>query len=252
MSSQLQVDEILRSKIYMKENSAVSFGSPRQYIEPFLEKFSVLPGVTFSVRVSDKVANREEDGKANEAYGRVLVEAKLPSVYSLNEHDSVIGMVYALDTQKPVMKVYSGENAWACTNLSIFGARYIQQVELLQGVTTIYDRAVEYLEGVDKQLERFKVLHEKMNGHIYKGDEINEITGYLLRQGIKNKQIGLTPITEAVRSIDDPKSKYSIRNDEISQWTMYNAITQFITDKVDIAEKASKSVMVSKLFVNEL
>lgn len=252
MSNQIQVDEILRSKIYVKENSAISFNSPKQYIEPFLEKFGNLPGVSFNVRVSDKVANREEDGKANEAYGRVLIEAKLPSMYSVNEHDSVIGMVYALDTQKPTMKVYSGENAWACTNLSIFGARYIQQVELLQGVATIYDRAVEYIEGVDKQIERFKVLHDKMSQHVYENEQINEITGFLLREGIRNKQIGLSPITEAVRSLDDPKSKYAIRENKTTQWNIYNAITQYITDKVDIADKASKSVMVSKLFVNEI
>lgn len=250
--SQLQIDQILRSKIYMKENSAISFNSPKAYIEPFLEKFGNLPGVTFSVKVSDKVANKEDNGETNEAYGRVLVEAKLPSMYSVNEHDSVVGLVYALDTQKPTMKVYSGENAWACTNLSIFGARYIQSVELLQGVATIYDRAVEYLEGVDKQIERFKILHEKMNGVVYENEGIDQISGYLIREGIRNKQIGLLPITDAIRSLDDSKSKYAIREGKTTQWNVYNAITEHVTQKTDISDKASKTVMIGKLFVNEL
>jgi len=135
----VSLDQVLNSKVYVKEDSLISFGSPRQYIEPFVEK---LQGITnnFRVSVSDRVANKEESGSINEAYGRVLIEAKLPNEFCAYDHDSVIGMVYVLDTQKPTMRVYSGENAWACTNLSIFGARYIHQVELLQGNSSIYEK----------------------------------------------------------------------------------------------------------------
>jgi hypothetical protein len=249
--SNLTINTILQSKIYVKENSPISFGSPGQYIEPFLEKLKDT-GATYRVAVSDRVANRETTGQTNEAYGRVLIEAKMPNEFCAYEHDSVIGMVYALDTQKPSIKVYSGENAWACTNLSIFGARYIHNVELLQGTASIYEKAMEYVDGIAEQIRRFKNLYERMNEKYYQDEEINTMVGYLLREGLRNKNIGSTPILAAVNTMEDSKSKYAIRDNRTSQWNMYNAVTQYITDKCDIADKASKTVMIGKLFVSEV
>jgi hypothetical protein len=245
--SVINLDTVLNSKVYVKENSQISFGSPRQYVEPFLEKLKDT-NVTYRVDVSDRVANKEITGETNEAYGRVLVEAKFPTNYCAYDHDSVIGLVYSLDTQKPVIKIYSGENAWACTNLAIFGARYIHQVEILQGTSSIYEKALEYVDGLVEQLRRFKELYERMNEKIYRNEEIDTVVGHLLREGMKNKQIGTTPILSAVKDLEEPKSKYAIRDGSTSQWNVYSAITQYITDKVDIADKASKTVMVSKLF----
>ncbi|MFN7465268.1 MAG: hypothetical protein ACK53T_07785 [Planctomycetota bacterium] len=245
----VSLDQVLNSKVYVKEDSLISFGSPRQYIEPFVEK---LQGITnnFRVSVSDRVANKEESGSINEAYGRVLIEAKLPNEFCAYDHDSVIGMVYALDTQKPTMRVYSGENAWACTNLSIFGARYIHQVELLQGNSSIYEKAYEYVDSVTEQLHRFREIYERMNEKVYEGDDINRVVGYLLREGSRNKQIGTSAILSAVKDLDDNKSRYAIRENKVSQWNVYSAVTQYITDKVDIVDKASKTVVVSNLFIN--
>lgn len=250
MENVVSLNDILKSKVYIKENSGVNFGSPRQYIEPFLEKMKD-SGATYRVAVAERTANKEEEGEINEAYGRVLIEAKLPNEFCVNEHDSVIGMLYALDTQKPSMKIYSGENAWACTNLSIFGSRYIHSVELVQGVNSVYDKTMEYMEGLTQQLSRFRTIYTKMNEKIYEGEEINTIVGYLLRESYKNKSIGTTPIISAMQSMEDNKSKYAIRENKISQWLTYNAITQYVTDKCSISEKASKSVSISNLFVNE-
>jgi len=249
--SKVNLDEVLNSKVYVKENSQISFGSPRQYVEPFLEKLHNT-GATFRVDVSDRVANREVTGETNEAYGRVLVEAKFPNEYCAYDHDSVIGLVYSLDTQKPAIKIYSGENAWACTNLAIFGARYIHQVEILQGTSSVYEKALEYVEGLTEQLRRFKELYERMNEKVYRDEEINTVVGHLLREGLRNKQIGTTPILSAVKDLEEPKSKYAIRDNSTTQWNMYSAITQYITDKVDIADKASKTVMISKLFTADV
>jgi len=245
----LTLDQILSSKVYVKENSQISFGSPRQYIEPFLEKLKDT-GATYRVAVSDRVANREESGGLNEAYGRVVIEAKFPNIFCAHEHDSVIGMVYALDTQKPSMKIYSGQNAWACTNMSIFGARYVHAVELLQGTSSIYDKSLEFIDSMTLQVRQFSNIYERMNEKIYQGDEIDRITGYLLREGTRNKLLGTSPVLSAIRDLDDNKSRYAIKDNKTSQWNYYSALTQYVTDKVDIVDKATKSVLLSKLFVN--
>lgn len=248
----MTIDKVLSSKVYIKEDSGVSYGSPRQYIEPFLEKMHKVSGLEYRVAVSQRVANKDADGGViNEAFGRVLIEAKFPPALCAKDHDSVVGLVYSLDTQKPTMRIYSGENAWACTNLSIFGARYIHQVELLQGVMSIYEKGLEFVDGLSQQLARFQVIYERMNDKVYVGEEINTTLGYLLRESYKNKQIGTNPVLSALKDLEDNKSRYAIREDKTSQWNIYNSLTQYITDKVDIVDKASKSVMISNLFIKD-
>lgn len=246
------LNSVLNSKVFVHEKSQISFGSPRQLIEPFLEKL-VNSKVEFTVKVSERVANKEAGTDiVNEAFGRVLVEAKFPSEYSIKEHDHVIGMVYSLDTQKPSMRIYSGENAWACTNLAIFGAKYIHNVEIMQGTGSIYDKGMEFIEGITEQLSRFQLLYEKMNDTQYEGEQINTLMGYLLREGYRNKSLGINPILSAVKDLDDNKSKYAIRENKTSQWNVYSALTQYVTDKVSILDKADKTVMLSNLFVKDL
>lgn len=247
----LTIDQVLQSKTYVKEGSSIGFLSPRAYIEPFLEKMKNT-NAKFEVNVSERVANKEADSEVvNEAFGRVAIRAIFPNNFSGKDHNSVIGLVYSLDTQKPNMRIYSGHEAWACTNLAIFGARHIHSVELLQGVGSIYEKGLEFVEGMTEQLARFQLLYERMNDKIYKGDEINTTLGYLFREANRNKQIGTSAVMSAMHDLDDPKSKYAIREDKTSQWNMYSALTQYITDKVDILEKPSKTVLISKLFVSE-
>lgn len=248
---ELQLAEVLESKVYIQDKSQITFGSPKSYIEPFLdiiEKANLK--VNYRVSVSERTANREaESEKINAAYGRVCIEAKLPEQYTVKNHDSVIGMVYALDTQKPTIRVYSGENAWACTNLAIFGARYIHQVDLMGGASSIYDKSLEFVEGIAEQLARFQRIYEYMNDTILVEDQIDKEFGRILRAANKNKFIGTNPVLSALKDLEDPKSKYAIKEGRTTQWNMYSALTQYVTDKVDILEKSSKTVLLSNLFV---
>jgi hypothetical protein len=246
--TELTLEDVLRSKIYVQERSNITFGSPRAYIEPFLEKFKNFNGVEFTVETAASVINKEESGATNEAYGRVLVQAKLPSQYDVNEHSSIIGLVYALDIVKPVIKVFSGENAWACMNLSIFGAQYVHTVDILSGTSSIYSRTESYVKSVEEQLAEFQKMYERLNDRTYKGQEINELLGHLLREGVRNKNLGILPITYAARELENEKSKYAIVDNSTTAWNVYSALTNFVTDKVDIAEKANKTLMISNLF----
>lgn len=248
MNQMLTIDEVLKSKVYVSEKRGVNFHSPRQYIEPFLEKFKNINGVQYETKVSGSVINKEEDDTINAAYSRIGVKVTLPENYRINEHNSVIGMVYALDTIKPIMKVYSGEDADACLNLCIFGAQYFHSVEILARTANIYERAGMYIEGVEKQLADFQKIYEQLNDRQYRGKEIDEIMGRLLRSCYNNKLIGTNPVLAALKDLENPKSVYAIKENNTSAWNIYSAMTQYITDKVDIAEKPTKTVMVSNLF----
>jgi hypothetical protein len=250
----ITLDKVLSSKVYLNEKSMVNFGSPRQYLEPFMEKLTKAGlNPSFTVNVSDRIANKEtENENINEAYGRVLIQAKLPEAFTAHNHDSVIGMVYALDTAKPSIRVYSGENAWACTNLAIFGARYVHEVPIMSGVGSIYEKTMEFIDGLTAQLARFQTIYEAMNDKQLQNEEIDRTIGHLLREANRNKAIGTTPVLSAVQDLDNPKSRYSIIEGKTTQWNIYSALTQYCTDKVNIFEKANKTVLLSNLFVKDL
>src|SRR5690606_2414894 len=97
MDQVLTIDDVLKSKVYVNEKGGVNFHSPRQYIEPFLEKFKNINGVRYDVKASGSVVNKEEDDTVNVAYGRIGVKVTFPDEYRPNkDHSSVVGMVYAL------------------------------------------------------------------------------------------------------------------------------------------------------------
>lgn len=247
---EITLNELLESKTYIGENSMINFGSPKSYVEPFLEKFGNIPGVTFDVNVSERIANKETDSeKVNEAFGRVAIVAKMPEAYTAVSHDTHIGMVYALDIAKPTIRVYSGQNAWACTNLAIFGAKFVHTVDLVQNGPSVYGKTLEYINGAAEQLAKFQQIYERMNDKIYENEEINKIVGYLLRESNRDKGIGTTPVLSAVKDLDNPKSKYAIREGKTTQWNIYSSLTDYLTQKVDALERPMKTQLIGNLFV---
>jgi len=67
----LSIDEVLSSKVYVNEYNNITFGSPKDYITPFLD----ITGEDNLVIVgSDRVVNKNEDGTENISYARVRIE----------------------------------------------------------------------------------------------------------------------------------------------------------------------------------
>ena len=245
----ITLDKVLDSNTYVKENSGLSYKAPREYIEPFIEKIDGLVK-EYKVSVGARAANIDDEDKTQVAYGRVLVEAKLKESYDIENHSSTIGLVYALDTQKPVFKVYSGRQAWACTNLCIFNAEHVYKSELLQGIQEIYTNARKYGETVEGQIAKFNERYTSMCNNEMTSDQIERAIGKLLVEFQSNKEIGTTALLSATKELYNAKSVYAINDGKTSEWNMYSAITQYITDKVDIVEKASKTLLISEVFKN--
>ena len=243
----MKLEDVLNSNAFIKENSPIAFKSPEEYLTPFLEKVQHIT-TDFRVEVAGRVANNNEELGVQEAYSRVLVEAKLPAQYSLLEHDSVIGIVYALDVQKPIMKVYAGRNAWACTNLAVFGAKYLTECEFLKGIGACYEAAQNYATTIEEQLANFEKRYGRMISNEVKGQDIDKMLGYLLRESITNKTLGTSAVIAAARDLSDNKSKYAIKDNKTTEWNIYSAATQYITDKVDILDKATKTVVLEEVF----
>jgi hypothetical protein len=246
----MEITDILQSNAYIKTGSAIEFKSPDFYITPFLErieKSNLHP--KYEVSVSGEVANKSDEHGKQVAYPRVAITAKFPNLHLPKEmHDTVVGMVYALDVQKPVLKVFAGTRAIACTNLCIFNADHIESVDMLAGLEKAYNAVNRFTNSIEEIVEIFKRRYDKMLNTTWDRPTLERMIGRFLMESINEKTIGTTTIVSATKDIIDPKSVYSMQNNEISEWLTYSAITQYITDKADILDQATKTLAVSHMF----
>jgi hypothetical protein len=254
MTTEMSLSDVLSSKIYVKRDGGVNFQSPSTYITPFLDAIN-WDGNANSIRVStmEEVVNANEEGGAmNIAYPRVLVEARtnhditLPGSSSA-DFQSVIGLIYALDV-KPVIKVYSGQNASACLNLTVFNAEGLHEQSLTGSFNSVFNHAREYVNKKEAEVAEFTEIYNDLANTTMSTEELNQEIGRILRYAPKTR-IGTTPIVQAARRLDSKDNRYYVKPDEqCSKFNLYNAITQSLTDSKDFLDKPLKTVQLSKLF----
>lgn len=246
----MEIQELLNSKIYVKENSSINFNSPKTYIEPFIEEVTKLTS-NFRIEVSNKVTNlNEEDSLENTAYGRYKIEAIMPSEYDVQDSESTVGLIVALDNAKPVMKVFSGKNVKACINLTIFNPDYVYTQELMGNAKSVYTKTKEYVQEMVQSIEEYNKRVIQLKETIYTGNQLRELHGRLIEGGLKNSKLGHTVVVQAMRELMDSKSKYYAKNDSTTAWNYYNAITEYVKN-ADILDRPTKTLLLSDLFLRQ-
>ncbi len=243
----MELKELFATNTYIKEGSGMIFRSPEEYIQPFMDLVAPL-NAEIQVKVDSRVANTREDIGTQEAYGRVAIIAKLPQSMDVLGHYNTIGMIYALDVAKPIMKTFTGLNAYACTNLCVFNANQVHTADMMQGVNSLYENVKTYSEKLDERIRDFTRWYNQMVDTHYDKPALHHVLGSLLCSSIQNKMIGITPISVATQDLLDNKSKYYANNGETTQWNLYSAITQYVTDKVNLLDVPTKTLAISELF----
>lgn len=244
----IQLEELMNSKIFVKENSAVAFRSPKSYLTPFMD--IVGPHSTdIRVEVDSPVINAEESGKQNIAYPRVNVEATIGD--QMTGFYSVMGFIFALNTSTPVMKVYSGQSVKACLNLTIFNAEDIFEQNLLGNSNEIYNRARLFFQKKEQQIEEYGKIYKDLTQKMLTPQGLNDLMGKLLLKGTQTR-LGTSPIVGAAKLLLDPKTTYYTRTGtdfSCSEWNVFNAVTQSITDKEDAVNKPNKTIELAKIIM---
>lgn len=246
--SKIQLQELLDSKIYVKESAAVSFKSPKAYLSPFLDM--IAPHATdIRIEVDSPVINAEESGRQNVAYPRVNLEATIGD--QMTGFYSVMGMIFALNTSVPIAKVYSGQSVKACLNLTIFNAEDIFEQSLLNNSQEIYNRAQMFYRRKEKQIEEYGKIYKSLTEKQLNPNSLNELLGKLLISGSKSK-LGTSPVVGAAKLLTTPQSAYYTREGkdfQCNEWNVYNAVTQSITDKEDAVMKPNKTIEIAKVLL---
>lgn len=240
----MTLGKLLESKAFVK--GAVTFDNPSKLLEKSLNIMSKVSD-EFEVKVSNKVVNAEADKTLNEAYSRVLLQPIIPT--ELEGMVPTIGLLYALDTQRPIIKTYTGTKVTACNNLCVFNADDIFSGDL-SDMSKVNKFLTNYVEQIEETLQRYIELKNSLEDKEYKGKDVDEAFGGLLRHSIANTALGTTSIVQAAKEVNNSSSVYYVdREKGTTAWNLYNSVTEFLK-KSDIKDQATKTLILSNYFLN--
>ena len=251
---ELTVEQLLQGKATkIKEKE---FFTTKAYVEPFFDRMSkYTEEFIINVKPADQIS-LTPSGEVNFddiVYNRVWVQAVLPDEYAYENHKKVISMLYALDTRKPVVKMYTGALNMACLNLCVFNPDALNVAEL-EPTTAINYSPINLLMGMN---DTIKSTLEKLDKMIFNRNEIYEDLGLWIDRCITSKfnsGFGTVKITESapINVYKDlfynEDSNYYTKGEEVDGFTVYNAFTDLITqDKKDLVNKFEKTILIKEI-----
>ena len=251
---ELTVEQLLQGKATkIKEKE---FFTTKAYVEPFFERMSkYTEEFIINVKPADQIS-LTPSGEVNFddiVYNRVWIQAVLPDEYAYENHKRVMSMLYALDTRKPVVKIYTGALNMACLNLCVFNPDALNVAEL-EPTTAINYSPINLLMGMN---DTIKSTLEKLDKMIFNRNEIYEDLGLWIDRCITSKfnsGFGTVKITESapINVYKDlfynEDSNYDTKGEEVDGFTVYNAFTDLITqDKKDLVNKFEKTLLIKEI-----
>lgn len=254
----IQLEQLLKGKQTRIKDK--EYFETEAYVNPFLERMGKITS-DFKVKVElpDQVTlTKEGDVNLEDiTYNRVWVQAVLPEQYDVDNHQDVIGMVYGLDTRKPIVKFYRGGLNRACTNLCVFNPDYLDVQELQP------ESAIDYrpLDSLINKANEIKVFLEKLHGITFPRDNqyINEQLGMWVRNclnipyhnGINNVKLATSTAIDAYKLLfeKDSSEYYVPVTSNTDMFNVYNAFTELISNDKDkdIMNKCEKTLLLKNI-----
>ena len=251
---ELTVEQLLQGKATIIKGN--EFFTTKAYAEPFLDRMSkYTEEFIINVKPADQIS-LTKDGEVNFediVYNRVWIQAVLPDEYAYENHKRVMSMLYALDTRKPVVKMYTGALNMACLNLCVFNPDALNTAEL-EPQTAINFSPVQTLMGME---DTIKSTLDKLSKKTYHRNDMFEELGLWVDRCITakyNSGFGTVKIAESAPInvykdlFYDEESDYYVQGEEVDGFTVYNAFTDLITqDKKDLVNKFEKTLLVKEI-----
>jgi len=251
---ELEISKLLQGKATRIKDK--QFYPTAAYVEPFLERMQKYTNeFIINVKLPDQITNI--DDVEDITYNRVWIQAVLPNQYSIENHQKVFGMVYGIDTRKPVVKFYSGGLNMACTNLCIFNPDMLD-VQELQPETAInfkpLNRIAEQTDDIVSWLTKLTQTELDCSER-----NINETLGMWIRNCMYNSydsgfgkvKLATSTAIDAYKLLfEDDESPYFVQeNQDTNMFNVYNAFTQVITDnrKKEIINNCEKTLLLKDI-----
>ena len=254
----LELSELLKGKATKIKDR--EYFQTEAYVTPFLERMQkITSDFRVEVKLPDQITvTKKEDLDFDDVtYNRVWIQAVLPESYTVENHDEVIGMVYGIDTRKPVAKFYRGGLNRACTNLCVFSPSYLAVQEMKSAEAISF----KSLDNIMDKANEIKVWLDKLHSISFSRDyvNINESLGRWVRNALHVKyENGFSPVKLGVPNVvdaykllfEDAKSPYYVSADrDTDMFNVYNAFTEIISnkDQKDIINKCEKVLLLKDI-----
>lgn len=257
---EITLDELLKGKGTIIKNK--EYLSTEAYVTPFLERMSKFTSdFRVQVKLPDQVTlTKDNDVRLeDQTYNRVWIQGILPDELNYPNHRESISLLYALDTRKPVVKIFRSGVNMAYLNLCVFNPSFIN-IQALEPESAINFKCIKPLmeETSDiaawlKKLEDIEVP--------YNEELINENLGQWVRNTIDNSydngygkvKLATSTAIDAYKLLYKKEdSPYYVKPGEITNmFNVYNAFTELISNDGtkenrqggDIVNKAEKTLM---------
>lgn len=181
-----------------------------------------------------------ENEKTLYTYPRFILENKLYDD-ELEGFYGTVGMLVNYQSNK--LHIYTGANAKACLNLSIFGADYVKEYDLLSTLDVLpelLDKSVVFLKQHLQIIEEKKTKLESVQ---YDSKHWENLKGNL----ISRMDLSLFPyLKHAETLIRDKDEKYL--DMPHSDWKMLSLMTDLIS-KQGVTSRVTKTLELEALFV---
>lgn len=261
---EITLDELLRGKGTCIKGK--DYFPTAAYVEPFLERMSkYTDDFRIQVKLPDQITytKDKEINMEDITFNRVWVQAVLPDELNYPNHQEVISMLYALDTRKPIVKLFRTGLNRACLNMCVFSPSFID-VQALEPETAINFRAIKHLmeETSDicswlKRLEETEVPYNEYDINENLGKWVRNTITSSYDNGFGKVKLATSTAIDAYKLMYEKKdSPYYVRpGNSTNMFNVYNSFTELISNDGtkedrqggDICNKFEKTLLLKEI-----
>jgi len=253
---ELSLDELYKGKATMIKDK--KYFSTKNYVEPFIDRVDKMCQGNFIVKAQPaSQISLSPDGSIDledTVFNRVWIQGILPTEYAYENHKQSINLLYALDTRKPLVKIFKNTLNMACLNMCVFSPEHLAVQELVPESAIDYS----YTNAIMQMTDDTKIKLEQLAAMNYDRATIIDELGMWIDKCLTQKFISnfgtvklpeSLPIEAYKSLVYDEKSPYYTEEESLNGFTIYNAFTDLITNDKgkDIVNKFEKIMLVSQI-----
>lgn len=249
---EVTLDELLRGKATIIKNK--EYFSTEQYITPFLERMSKFTNdFKIQVKLPDQYTLTKEGNINTEdvTFNRVWIQAVLPEEMNFPNHKESVSLLYALDTRKPVVKIFRSGVNMACLNLCVFSPTMLDVQGLEPEVPINFKPVNRIMEETSDICAWLRRLEETIIPYNY--EDINENLGMWVRNtinrtydnGFGKVKIATSTAVDAYKLLYEKEdSPYFVKEGEQTNlFNVYNAFTELISNDGPVKDRQSGDIV---------
>lgn len=245
----ISIEELFKGEAFRRGNFTCPTAEEitHQYFqntENVVDNYRIKVWQSDEVLIEDKSTEEIDVFDERPVFLRVLIDGILKDDYQLDfegdVHKKVISMLYAVDVQNPVAKIFTGYERSACLNLSVFNTKHIEVKKFADyDFNTIYNVIPTYIETVENTKIEYS---EKINGLFntrYANQQLFDIIGKLAFRtskinGMTTAFNNMVKFLQSNQDVNGIKNIYFNQNwdtEGYSAYDLYQCLTGTLSNK---------------------